>query len=137
MRSHPVLSGRHRWNRTLGKAAEVVDAGAVEVFSPMDAARDSEAVLMSLADDRASRDVMARLAGLGSDPDAPIVADMSTVSPATSRELRDAAPGGRFVAAPVVGGPPVVLRGQAMGLLGGRRDLVNRLDRSPILSVCL
>ncbi|MDP9840853.1 NAD(P)-dependent oxidoreductase [Streptosporangium lutulentum] len=115
------------WNRTPGKAAEVVDAGAVEASSPIEAARGTEAVLMSLADDRAVRDVMTRLADLGSDPGGPIVADMSTVSPDTSRALVDLVPGGRFVAAPILGGPQAVVEGQAMGLLGGERDLVDRL----------
>ncbi|MFI6801310.1 NAD(P)-dependent oxidoreductase [Streptosporangium canum] len=151
------------WNRTPGKASEVIDAGAAEASSPAEAARDADAVLMSLADDRAVREVMARLAepgsgpgsgsgsesgsgpgsesgsgsGLGSDSDAgsgpgsesgaPVVADMSTVSPDTSRALAGLAPGGRFVAAPIIGGPQAVVDGQAMGLLGGERGLVDRL----------
>ncbi|MFI6886299.1 NAD(P)-dependent oxidoreductase [Streptosporangium canum] len=125
------------WNRTPGKASEVIDAGAAEVSSPAEAARDADAVLMSLADDRAVREVMARLAesssapgsgsGTGSESGAPVVADMSTVSPDTSRALAGLAPGGRFVAAPVIGGPQAVVDGQAMGLLGGERGLVDRL----------
>ncbi|WP_031165185.1 NAD(P)-dependent oxidoreductase [Streptosporangium roseum] len=127
------------WNRTPGKASEVIDAGAAEVSSPAEAARDADAVLMSLADDRAVREVMARLAepgtepgtepgsGLGSDSGAPVVADMSTVSPDTSRALAGLAPGGRFVAAPIIGGPQAVVDGQAMGLLGGEHGLVDRL----------
>lgn len=153
------------WNRTPGKASEVIDAGAAEASSPAETARDADAVLMSLADDRAVREVMARLAepgsgpgsgsgsesgsgpgsesgsgsgsGLGSDSDAgsgpgsesgaPVVADMSTVSPDTSRALAGLAPGGRFVAAPIIGGPQAVVDGQAMGLLGGERGLVDRL----------
>ncbi|MEV4181848.1 NAD(P)-dependent oxidoreductase [Streptosporangium canum] len=129
------------WNRTPGKASEVIDAGAAEASSPAEAARDADAVLMSLADDRAVREVMARLAepgsesdsgsdagsGTGSESGAPVVADMSTVSPDTSRALAGLAPGGRFVAAPIIGGPQAVVDGQAMGLLGGERGLVDRL----------
>jgi 3-hydroxyisobutyrate dehydrogenase-like beta-hydroxyacid dehydrogenase len=115
------------WNRTPGKASEVIEAGAVESPSPAEAARGTEAMLMSLADDQAVREVMTRLADLGLDPGGPIVADMSTVSPGTSRALVDLAPGGRFVAAPIVGGPQAVVEGQAVGLLGGERDLVDRL----------
>ncbi|GAA4220090.1 3-hydroxyisobutyrate dehydrogenase-like beta-hydroxyacid dehydrogenase [Streptosporangium album] len=116
------------WNRTPGKAAEAVDAGAVEAPSPAEAARDAGAVLMSLADDQAVRAVMARLTDLGPDPGAQVVADMSTVSPDTSRALAELAPGGRFVAAPVFGGPQAVVEGQSMGLLGGERGLVDRLE---------
>jgi 3-hydroxyisobutyrate dehydrogenase-like beta-hydroxyacid dehydrogenase len=115
------------WNRTPGKASEVVDAGATEAPSPPEAARGAEAVLLSLADDQAVRDVMTRLADLGSDPGGPVVVDMSTVSPDTSRALVDLAPGGGFVAAPIVGGPQAVVAGQAVGLVGGERDLVDRL----------
>jgi 3-hydroxyisobutyrate dehydrogenase-like beta-hydroxyacid dehydrogenase len=115
------------WNRTPGKASEVIEAGAVEVASLPEAARGAEAVLMSLADDQAVREVMIRLADLGSDPGGPVVADMSTISPDTSRELMDLAPGGRFVAAPIAGRPQAVTEGQAVGLLGGDRDLVDRL----------
>ncbi|MER7129665.1 NAD(P)-dependent oxidoreductase [Streptosporangium saharense] len=115
------------WNRTPGRAAEVVDAGAAEVPSPLDAARDAEVVLMSLADDRAGRDVMGRLAALGPD-EVTVFADMSTVSPSTSRELRDLAPGRRFVAAPVVGGPQAVVEGQATVLLGGEEEYARDLD---------
>ncbi|MEV7008454.1 NAD(P)-dependent oxidoreductase [Streptosporangium sp. NPDC051022] len=117
------------WNRTPGKAGELVEAGAVEAASPLEAARDADGVLMSLADDRASREVMAQLAGLGEvGAAAPVVADASTVSPATSRGLRETAPGHRFVAAPILGGPEAVVGGHAMGLLGGEREYVRRLD---------
>ncbi|MEV4246274.1 NAD(P)-dependent oxidoreductase [Streptosporangium canum] len=123
------------WNRTPGKASDVIDAGAAEASSPAEAARDADAVLMSLADDRAVREVMARLAesgsdagsGPGSESGAPVVADMSTVSPDTSRALAGLALGGRFVAAPIIGGPQAVVDGQAIGLLGGERGLVDRL----------
>ncbi|MEV7966945.1 NAD(P)-dependent oxidoreductase [Sphaerisporangium sp. NPDC088356] len=116
------------WNRTPGKAAEVVEAGAVEASSPVEAARGVEAVLLSLADDQAVLDVMDRLAELGPDPDGPTVVDMSTVSPETSRKLRDLAPGRRFVASPIIGAPQAVLDGMASGLQGGDRRLVDRLE---------
>ncbi|MEU8269421.1 NAD(P)-dependent oxidoreductase [Sphaerisporangium sp. NPDC049002] len=116
------------WNRTPGRAAEVVEAGAVEASSPVEAARGVEAVLLSLADDQAVLGVMGRLAELDSDPDWPIVVDLSTVSPDTSRELRDLAPGRRFVASPILGAPQTVLDGMASGLQGGERRLVDRLE---------
>jgi 3-hydroxyisobutyrate dehydrogenase-like beta-hydroxyacid dehydrogenase len=116
------------WNRTPGKAAEVVKAGAVEASSPAEAARGVEAVLMSLADDRAVLDVAGRLAELRSDQDPPILVDMSTVSPETSRRFPGLAPGGRFVAAPIIGAPQTILESMASGLLGGDRRLVDRLE---------
>ncbi|MFC7383717.1 NAD(P)-dependent oxidoreductase [Sphaerisporangium rhizosphaerae] len=116
------------WNRTPGKAEEVVAAGAVEASSPAEAARGADAVLMSLADDQAALQVMERLTEQASSTDGPIVVDMSTVSPRTSRRLADLAPGSRFVAAPIIGAPRTVLDGRASGLLGGERHLVERLE---------
>ncbi|MGV9324534.1 NAD(P)-dependent oxidoreductase [Streptosporangium sandarakinum] len=114
------------WNRTRGRTGELVRAGAEEASSPEAAARGVDAVLMTLADDRACRDVLARLAAhMGPDP--PVVVGMSTVSPATARELREMTPERRFVAAPVVGGPAALAAGQAMGLLSGDREVMGRL----------
>ncbi|MFC4533013.1 NAD(P)-dependent oxidoreductase [Sphaerisporangium dianthi] len=116
------------WNRTPGKAGEVVAAGAVEASSAAEAARDADTVIMSLADDRAVLDVMERITEQRSAPDSQVVVDMSTVSPRTSRRLADMAPGHRFVAAPIIAAPKTVLDGMASGLLGGERRLVDRLE---------
>ncbi|GGK95681.1 dehydrogenase [Sphaerisporangium melleum] len=131
------------WNRTPGRAGEAVAAGAVEERSPDEAARGCEAVIMSLADDEAALAVMGRLAeaasgakrsganGSGPDTagaDGPVVVDMSTVAPGTSRRLAELAPGHRFVAAPIIAAPVTVAAGRASGLLGGERRLVDRLE---------
>ncbi|GAA3021373.1 NAD(P)-dependent oxidoreductase [Streptosporangium longisporum] len=117
------------WNRTPGRAGELVDLGAVEAGSPAEAARGADGVLLSLTDDRATREVMSRLAEIGSgDPSGgPVVADTSTVAPDTARALRDLAPGGRFVAAPILGSSPAVVEGRAMVLVGGERGHVDAL----------
>jgi 3-hydroxyisobutyrate dehydrogenase-like beta-hydroxyacid dehydrogenase len=57
-----------------------------------------------------------------------VLVDMSTVSPDTSREVGAATPGGRFVDAPVLGGPGVFAQGKAKLLLGGNRETVESLD---------
>ncbi|MCW2879039.1 MAG: 6-phosphogluconate dehydrogenase NAD-binding protein [Sphaerisporangium sp.] len=116
------------WNRTPGKAAQVVEAGAVEASSPMEAARGAEAVLMSLADDGAVLDVMGKLTEMGSHPDAPIVVDTSTVSPETSRRLWNMVPGQRFLAAPIIGAPQTLVANMASSLVGGDRRLLDRLE---------
>ncbi|MHB1585015.1 MAG: NAD(P)-dependent oxidoreductase [Acidimicrobiales bacterium] len=127
-----VLEGGHDvrvWNRTPGKAGEVVDAGAVEVDGPEAAVEDAEAAVLSLTDDRAVRQVavdsdLARRLGDG------VLVDMSTVSPATSRQ--EAAAARRMVAAPVLGAPTAVRAGHAVYLLAGRRAVVD--DLAPLWS---
>ncbi|MEV6984404.1 NAD(P)-dependent oxidoreductase [Sphaerisporangium sp. NPDC051017] len=116
------------WNRTQGKAAQVVEAGASEASTPEDAAKGADAVLMSLADDAAVMEVTARLSEMGSGEDAPILADMSTVSPRTSRAVRDMVPGGRFLAAPIIGAPQTIGHGKATCLVAGDRRLADRLE---------
>ncbi|GII85757.1 tartronate semialdehyde reductase [Sphaerisporangium siamense] len=121
------------WNRTPGKAAELVQAGATEASTPAEAAKSADAVLMSLADDRAVLDVAGRLADATQAGDgAPVLVDMSTVSPQTSRLLRDAEPGRGFVAAPIIGAPQTIAHGRATALVAGERRLVDRLE--PALS---
>ncbi|GII57900.1 tartronate semialdehyde reductase [Planotetraspora thailandica] len=115
------------WNRSPGKAADVLDEGATLAPSPAEAVRNAQAVVLSLADDHAVHAVMEQVAEAASGRDDLVVADTSTVSPATSRSLRDLAPGGRFVAAPILGGPLDVVLGNARTLLGGDRVAVERI----------
>ena len=64
-----LLGQGHRvavWNRTPGRAAEVLAAGAREASSPAEAAAGAAAVLLSLSDDRAVLDVV--LDGAGAIP---------------------------------------------------------------------
>jgi 3-hydroxyisobutyrate dehydrogenase-like beta-hydroxyacid dehydrogenase len=116
------------WNRTPGKAAEVAGAGATQADSPAGAAEGAEAVLMSLSDDRAVLEVVGQLGGLETGPQGPVLVDMSTVSPETSRRVAGMAPGGRFLAVPIIAAPRTVTEGLAAGLLGGERRLADRLE---------
>lgn len=124
-----VLESGHQvrvWNRTPGRAEEVLEAGAVEADSPGAAAEGADAVLVSLSDDRAVReavlasDLPGRL-GVGT------LVDMSTVSPETSRAEAERVPGRRMVAAPVLGAPAAVRSGQAAYVVGGPRAVVDAL----------
>ncbi|GAA4591668.1 NAD(P)-dependent oxidoreductase [Planotetraspora phitsanulokensis] len=116
------------WNRTPGQAGQVVQDGATEAFSPAEAAHGADAVLLSLSDDTAVRDVTARLVDTMPDGDEMFVADTSTVSPGTSRALRELVPLRRFVAAPILGGPLDLVLGNARVLLGGDRATADRLE---------
>ena len=127
-----LLEGGHEvtvWNRSKGRAGEVVSAGAREADTVAGAAEGVDVVLTMLANDDAVRSV-----ALGeirpSIGEAATYVDSSTVSPALSGELATAFP--RFVALPVLGSPAAVRAGQAMYLAGGSAEVVGSLE--PVLS---
>jgi 3-hydroxyisobutyrate dehydrogenase-like beta-hydroxyacid dehydrogenase len=128
-----LLEGGHRvavWNRSKGKAGEIVSAGGREADSVADAVGGVDVAITMLANDNAVRSV-----ALGELRSAighkTIYADCSTVSPVLSGELAEAFPG-RFLAVPVIGSPLAVRAGQAVYLAGGNGDLIDRL--APALS---
>jgi 3-hydroxyisobutyrate dehydrogenase len=124
-----LLDGGHRvtvWNRSPGKAGEVVAGGGREVRDVGEAVGGAEVAITMLADDAAVRAValgeLRSAIGVGT-----VYVDSSTVSPECSAELADAF-GGRFVAMPVIGSPAAVSAGQAVLLAGGDADVVERLE---------
>jgi 3-hydroxyisobutyrate dehydrogenase-like beta-hydroxyacid dehydrogenase len=95
------------WNRDAAKARPLVDAGARQARTPLDAATAGGIVVTMVSDDRALHEVTA-----GNDGFAPALGDgvhlsMSTVSPDASRRLAalHVGLGGSYVAAPVFGRP--------------------------------
>jgi 3-hydroxyisobutyrate dehydrogenase-like beta-hydroxyacid dehydrogenase len=128
-----LLESGHRvavWNRSKGKAAELVSAGAREASRVADAVRGVDVVITMLSDDAAVRAVA--LGDLRSSiGDNTIYANCSTVSPELNGELAGAFPG-RFVAMPIMGTPATVRAGKATYLAGGPGGVVDRLG--PVLS---
>jgi 3-hydroxyisobutyrate dehydrogenase-like beta-hydroxyacid dehydrogenase len=116
------------WNRTPGRVAELVDAGALEADAPAEAVEGAHAVLVVLADDAAVLDVC-----LGDDgvlaslaPDA-VFANISTVSPETARRLAELGPAGRVIDAPVMGSPAMIAAGLGRFLIGGPPEAISAL----------
>ncbi|WP_327001205.1 NAD(P)-dependent oxidoreductase [Dactylosporangium sp. NBC_01737] len=123
-----LVRGGHRvavWNRTPGKAASLVSAGAWEAPGAADAATNAAVVITMLSDDDAVRDVAfgALLPAIG---DRTTYVDCSTVSPELSAELAAAFPG-HFLAMPVVGSPAAVEGGTAVLLSGGDAAVAKRI----------
>jgi 3-hydroxyisobutyrate dehydrogenase-like beta-hydroxyacid dehydrogenase len=119
------------WNRSPGKAADVVAAGGREAGSVQDALSDVEVVLVSLTDDSAVREVALGPGGLVEWVGGDIAyVEMSTVSPALIDEL--AGTFAHFVAMPVLGGPVSVEKGEVTYLAGGDVATVDRL--APLLA---
>lgn len=127
-----LLEDGHRvtvWNRSPGRAAEIVSAGGREADSVAAAVEGADVVITMLANDSAVRtvafgDLRAAL------PDRAVYVDCSTVSPALSGEL--AAAFTLFLAVPVLGSPVAVRAGQAVYLAGGDGELVDRIE--PLLA---
>ncbi|GAA2344889.1 NAD(P)-dependent oxidoreductase [Dactylosporangium salmoneum] len=128
-----LLAGGHRvtvWNRSPGKAGEIVADGGREARDVGDAVGGADVAITMLTDDAAVRAVAlgALRSTIGGDT---VYVDASTVSPECSAELADAYRG-RFVAMPVLGSPDAVTAGQAVLLAGGDADVVRRLE--PVLT---
>jgi 3-hydroxyisobutyrate dehydrogenase-like beta-hydroxyacid dehydrogenase len=117
------------WNRSPGRAAELVESGAIEAQSPATAVRGADAVLVVLADDAAVVDVClgddGALAPLGP---AAVFVDTSTVSPDTARRLAEAGPEGRVLDAPVMGSPAMIVGGLGRFLIGGPAPTIAAID---------
>ena len=122
-----LLAGGHDvvvWNRSPGKTAEVVKAGAREASSIASAIEAAEIVLTSLSDDAAVRRVALGDGGVrASIADGVPYVECSTVSPQITEEL--AGMFGRFVAMPVLGGPATVESGQATYLVGTSEETLD------------
>ncbi|HLJ66279.1 MAG TPA: NAD(P)-dependent oxidoreductase [Chloroflexota bacterium] len=115
------------WNRTAGRVGDLVAAGAQEARVLPEATADAEVVFTLLSNDAAVKAVALDGGVAGSLGPDTVLVDMSTVSPTTSREIAAATPGGRFVDAPILGRPQAFGAGRATLLLGGNRDVVERL----------
>jgi 3-hydroxyisobutyrate dehydrogenase-like beta-hydroxyacid dehydrogenase len=117
------------WNRTSEKAEPLLEAGARWAESPRDVAERSEIVFTMVTNTAAVRAVTdgpdGILAGLGPGK---IYVDMSTASPANTRELAEqvAAVGAQMLDAPVSGTAITVEQGKVSIMVGGDEDAFDR-----------
>jgi 3-hydroxyisobutyrate dehydrogenase len=124
------------WNRTPGRAAELVAAGAREAASPAEVARAADVVVLSVSD---TPDVEAVVFGPDGVVDGTheglVVVDTSTISPSATREFADRlrTRGGDLVDAPVSGGSEGARNATLTIFVGGEEKSVERVR--PILAV--
>jgi 3-hydroxyisobutyrate dehydrogenase-like beta-hydroxyacid dehydrogenase len=127
-----LLDGGHRvtgYNRTRSKAEWLIEAGMAWADTPREVAEAAQIMLSMVTDTRALRAIMngpdGILAGLS---DGKLYVDMSTVSPAESRELagRVAERGARMLDAPVSGSVATLEEGRLAIMVGGAAEDVER-----------
>ena len=127
-----LLDAGHRlsgYNRTRSKAEWLIEAGMRWADTPREVAEEAEITISMVTDSRALRAIVngpdGILAGLG---DGKLYVDMSTVSPAESRELarRVAERGARMLDAPVSGSVATLEEGNLAIMVGGAAEDVER-----------
>jgi 3-hydroxyisobutyrate dehydrogenase len=114
------------YNRTASRAAPFVASGATLVTHPGELWGRSDIIITMVADDAALKSIYSESGGLlkGAIP-GKIVIDMSTVSPATTRELAGllAPMGVEYLDAPVSGSVKPAEDGQLVIMVGGKRPV--------------
>lgn len=118
------------WNRTRSKAADLVKAGARWAESPAEVASRSDITITMVAD---TPDVLQVILGpdgvlQGVHPGA-IVVDMSTISPAATREIARALTGrgAEMLDAPVSGGEKGAIEATLSIMVGGKPEAFERV----------
>jgi 3-hydroxyisobutyrate dehydrogenase len=123
------------WNRTGGRAAPVVAAGARLADSPQALAAQCDVVITMLADAAAVRAVLCGRDGtLSASRPGSITVDMSTIGPQAAREIaaEAAAHGVEFLDAPVSGSVSLAARGALTAMVSGPRGAFERVR--PVLA---
>jgi len=123
-------------SRSPGPVEELVEAGARRAGTPAECAAGRDATILMLPDSPDSELVMLGSGGvLEADAPSPLVADMSSIQPETSRKIAEAAAKRNvaFVDAPVSGGEPGAIAGELAIMAGGNREAFEALR--PIFDV--
>lgn len=122
------------YNRTPGKAGELLELGAEEAATPLAAARGADVVVTMISNDAAVEEVYYGTEGVfaGIKPNTVLI-DSSTISPALARRLaQDAADAFcDFLDAPVTGSKPAAIDGTLLFMAGGDARVVE--DQKPLL----
>jgi 3-hydroxyisobutyrate dehydrogenase-like beta-hydroxyacid dehydrogenase len=119
------------WNRSHGKVAPLVDAGAKHATSPRDLLANADIVFMCVTDAAAVEDVIFGPEGIAASPGAgKLVVDFSSIHPDAARDLAArlrAANGAGWVDAPVSGGTKGAEEGTLAIMAGGEAADIERV----------
>lgn len=119
------------YNRTPGKAGDLITLGATELDSPSAVANASDIVITMISNDAAIRDVYWGVNGVFAGARSGItLIDSSTISPALAKELAAQAEsiGASFLDAPVTGSKPAAEGGTLVFMVGGPSDTLDSVQ---------
>ncbi|MDB4866075.1 MAG: tartronate semialdehyde reductase [Cohnella sp.] len=122
------------YNRTPGKADELIALGAKVADSPLETAGSAEVMITMISNDQAVEEVYYGEKGMmGGIKPGTTVMDCSTVSPSLSKRLAGdiRARYAQFVDAPVTGSKPAAIEGTLLFMVGGDKQTVD--DNQDIL----
>ncbi len=119
------------WNRSVGKAAGLVEAGATVASRPQDVTAAASIIFMCVTDARAVEEVVFGREGLASTPGSgKLVVDFSSIHPDAARALAarlKAANGMGWIDAPVSGGTKGAEEGTLAVMAGGEAVDIERV----------
>ncbi|SFI99729.1 3-hydroxyisobutyrate dehydrogenase [Paenibacillus sp. UNC496MF] len=118
------------YNRTPGKAAQLLELGAAEAKTPAAVADASDIIITMISNDDSIREVYHGDNGvLGALKPGSVVIDSSTISPALSRQLHQdiAAKSAAFLDAPVTGSKPAAESGTLTFMVGGDAQVLAKV----------
>ncbi|TRZ39073.1 NAD(P)-dependent oxidoreductase [Niallia circulans] len=117
------------FNRTASKTTELVAAGAVQAKTLEELIQENDVIFTMVSDDEAVKDLYFSNKLLETAKPGQVFIDMSTVSPATSKELYAAAKdkGIGFIDAPVSGSVAPAKEGKLLVLAGGEEETYNKV----------
>lgn len=127
---HPVTI----YNRTKEKEAALAEMGAATASSPADLIKQSDIVFLMVTDDQAIHDIFDKSGGLFSaNPTGKIIINMSTVSPAVSKEFaaKCGEQGNHYLDAPVSGSVKQADDAQLVIMVGGDEKVFEQVK--PVL----
>ncbi|RZK57886.1 MAG: NAD(P)-dependent oxidoreductase [Pedobacter sp.] len=124
------------YNRSAAKADLLVAEGAKFINTPVDLLTQSEVVILMVADDKATQDIITGQDGLISSATAgKIIINMSTVSPAISKKMTSllAEKNTFYIDAPVSGSLKQAIEGSLVIMAGGDKSAFEKVK--PIFDV--
>ncbi len=116
------------WNRTVEKAYAI--KGLSIAGSPREVAESSDIVFIVVSDDQASEAVLLGEEGVFKCSGAPVILNVTTVTPTHSQKMFSIAREKGFVyyEAPVLGGPNAIREGKLVVLLAGEKQYISEVS---------